>query len=556
MDLSRRESFIRLKHELEKHLMNSPATHDLMLFFNDAWRSRLLNPQRQPLLGFTASSIMSIISWFLFRPDTQAHYNALVDKIRMRFRIRHPENLFQRIETSFRDFKISAYSKITSYMSFLIRKKRLSDVLEIYRDHLVPRHFERKNLGEVFTPFALVDMILDRIPADVWTDPASTFLDPSAGMGGFLVLIYQRLMTSLAATIPDDDERQRHIIGNMLYAAEINPINIGWLNKIFGRDLHVYRGDTVAEDRLLAYFGVPDGFRVIVGNPPFEKPQMKDAPKNGGDSLWPMFVYRSLEDWIAPGGFLGMVLPPGWRKPSDDKSRTAGLWDLLTRWNKTLHIHMLSHKDASEMFDNHVSIQIDLVVVKSRKPSRRHRTMVETISGDRMKIRLSEWPYLPNSDLRCWEGILCTDCERVRVMHTTTYHTSSRKDRIRPQRSHIFRHPVVHAIHKDGSLVLVYTDQPLQAGGFGIPKVIFNGLGGWNPPFLDMEGRFGISQSIFAILVSTRQEGEAILRFFDRDTRRLFKTDMTWSTSKPTITWKMFRSFRRDFYRHHPFCPP
>lgn len=43
-----------------------------------------------------------------------------------------------------------------------------------------------KATGEVFTPTALVQEILDTLPQDVFTDPDKTFLDPSCGDGQFL----------------------------------------------------------------------------------------------------------------------------------------------------------------------------------------------------------------------------------------------------------------------------------------------------------------------------------------------------------------------------------
>lgn len=40
--------------------------------------------------------------------------------------------------------------------------------------------------GEVFTPTPLVQEILDQLPAEQFSDPAKTFLDPSCGDGQFL----------------------------------------------------------------------------------------------------------------------------------------------------------------------------------------------------------------------------------------------------------------------------------------------------------------------------------------------------------------------------------
>ena len=51
-----------------------------------------------------------------------------------------------------------------------------------------------KATGEVFTPTPLVQEILDQLPAEVFTDPAKTFLDPTCGDGQFLGEVLIRKM--------------------------------------------------------------------------------------------------------------------------------------------------------------------------------------------------------------------------------------------------------------------------------------------------------------------------------------------------------------------------
>lgn len=51
-----------------------------------------------------------------------------------------------------------------------------------------------KATGEVFTPTALVQEILDQLPAEQFSDPAKTFLDPSCGDGQFLSEVLIRKM--------------------------------------------------------------------------------------------------------------------------------------------------------------------------------------------------------------------------------------------------------------------------------------------------------------------------------------------------------------------------
>jgi hypothetical protein len=48
-----------------------------------------------------------------------------------------------------------------------------------------------KELGEVFTPPALVEEMLDKLPPEVWATD-KTFLDPTCGHGNFLVGVVKR----------------------------------------------------------------------------------------------------------------------------------------------------------------------------------------------------------------------------------------------------------------------------------------------------------------------------------------------------------------------------
>lgn len=52
----------------------------------------------------------------------------------------------------------------------------------------------RKETGEDFTPVALVNEILDKLPAEVWLDPEKTWFDPACGDGAFLGEVKRRLL--------------------------------------------------------------------------------------------------------------------------------------------------------------------------------------------------------------------------------------------------------------------------------------------------------------------------------------------------------------------------
>lgn len=83
---------------------------------------------------------------------------------------------------------------------------------------------------EVFTPPEMANAMLDMLAkswaeahggADLWADPAVTFLDPFTKSGVFLREIVRRLTDGLASRFPDLDERVDHILTKQVYAIAI-----------------------------------------------------------------------------------------------------------------------------------------------------------------------------------------------------------------------------------------------------------------------------------------------------------------------------------------------
>ena len=69
-----------------------------------------------------------------------------------------------------------------------------------------------KETGEVFTPMELCHQMVSEIPESTLKDPTSTFLDPSAGSGNFLLALQAELSKYHDLS---------HINDNMLYGVEL-----------------------------------------------------------------------------------------------------------------------------------------------------------------------------------------------------------------------------------------------------------------------------------------------------------------------------------------------
>jgi len=72
-------------------------------------------------------------------------------------------------------------------------------VVNTSAERLVKSSERVRDLGEVFTPNATVQAMLDLLPGEMWeTHPASTFLEPACGDGNFLVAILDRKLERIA----------------------------------------------------------------------------------------------------------------------------------------------------------------------------------------------------------------------------------------------------------------------------------------------------------------------------------------------------------------------
>ena len=47
----------------------------------------------------------------------------------------------------------------------------------------------RKKTGEFYTPYSIVKKMMDKISSEDWADPDKTFLEPSFGVGNFIICI-------------------------------------------------------------------------------------------------------------------------------------------------------------------------------------------------------------------------------------------------------------------------------------------------------------------------------------------------------------------------------
>lgn len=218
------------------------------------------------------------------------------------------------------------------------KAEHIKNLTELMRAYVRVGEVEKKTLGEVMTPQSLVNDMMDTLPLEVWSNPNLKWLDPCSGVGIFSGVIVERLMEGLKDAFPNDEERYKHIVENMIHVGELQPKNMFLFLAAFDpKDeygMNVYCGSFLDEgfDKHMKDVWGVDKFDVIVQNPPY---QTNNPGEKKTHPIWDKFVKKAL-DVCVEGGCMVAVHPDGWRAV-DGRFKDV---QLLLRSNEVLYLEL------------------------------------------------------------------------------------------------------------------------------------------------------------------------------------------------------------------------
>jgi hypothetical protein len=369
-------------------------------------------------------------------------------------------------------------------------------LLNFINGELKPKEKEKKENGEVFTPLSLVNEMLDKLDEaytkehgkSIFTEVGLKWLDPAVGIGNFPVIVYQRLMKGLQ--IPNEEERRKHILEQMLYSAELTPKNVFIYKKIFCGDkykLNIYEGDTLKMD-IEKEFTLKK-FDVVIGNPPYQK---KIGDKNT-QPLWHSFVIKSVEI-LNPNGYLVFIHPSGWRSPD---GAFKNILDLIQ--SKDLkYLCMNNFKKGQEIFK--VGTNFDYYVLHNKNTTN-NITTIKDIYEKTFEKNINSWKFIPSGGFDLYEKILAKDGEeRVNVLYSSSLY-ERRKDYMSITETDAYKYPCVYTITQKDGVKFYYSSikYPKKEKDMFVPKVIWsNGLGTY--PIIDLKGIYALTSFSYAII--------------------------------------------------------
>lgn len=114
-----------------------------------------------------------------------------------------------------------------SIQEFLDKKEELSDYFDNSLTEDIFAYIPQQKTSLVFTPQKVVALMVDELEKEnpgIFNDPSKTFADLFSTAGLFLMELVRRLDKGLAAQIPDQNERLKHILTNQIFEMSHNEI--------------------------------------------------------------------------------------------------------------------------------------------------------------------------------------------------------------------------------------------------------------------------------------------------------------------------------------------
>lgn len=153
---------------------------------------------------------------------------------------------------------------------------------------------EKEKFGEVMTKLSMVEEMLNTIDDSFWKNPSLRILDPCAGIGNFPIIIIKKLMIGLSDLFPNESDRLRHIMNNMIFTCEIQEKNVIKYKELFGDSVNIFQGDFLSsefDNNMDSAWGI-DKFDLIVMNSPYQTPS--DGEHNRSRPLYHLFINKAI----------------------------------------------------------------------------------------------------------------------------------------------------------------------------------------------------------------------------------------------------------------------
>lgn len=370
-----------------------------------------------------------------------------------------------------------------------------NEMQHFINEHLTIKKKEKEKYGEVFTPPPLIEDTLDQFPKKVWSDPALKWLDPTAGVGNYMILVYLRLMKGLEPIIKTRSIRSEHIIKNMLYMVELNNNNCKILRSLFGSNSNVFCGDFLS-DLWLNIVCDDKCFDCIIGNPPFQddyahKQGMRTL--GGKNKLYERIFLKSYT-LLKERGYLAFVTPDNIFSGGASES-----YKVLVN-NR---VHYINLNANLKKFFPTIQQSVCYFFFQKGPPT---ETIVENTYGEKLTLKLVERPINP---VKNWT----LKTEKLLEDFISNEKNNSVYNRGKPLKEYKGKkYKIIYTPNE-----FLYTDNKDLAIGIGVKKAVIFSISPNLDIKMDYQGSYGVGPNTFYIPFETKKQGNSLEKFLRGD---------------------------------------
>ena len=403
--------------------------------------------------------------------------------------------------------------------------KQLSKLIDKY---LIPQELEKKKNAEVSTPFKLRQEMLDKMPVEFWTSIKKVF-EPCAGKGGFIVNIIDRFMNGLKKVIPNEKKRYKTIVEQCLYFSDINPTNI-FICKLLVDPYNEYKlnynkGNTL-ELNIKEKWDI-EGFDAVIGNPPY---QNTNNNKGSGNTLWNLFVEKSLNEWLIEKGLLLYVHPRGWRQINSKVGN-------LMKEKQIIYLNMNSVNKGLEIFK--CATDYDYYLIENISVYK--ETNIVDYKNKKYQYMINkELKFIPNHSLNEVFDIIHIVEDNGFMSSKSVYETRRKWMSKIETKEH--KYPCVYSINSKNVISKKWSNRN-DNGHFGITKFIFsNGNGSYK----DYTGEYGLTEWAYAIKCK-KEDMDNVEKSFNSDKFINIVDAINLTSNK--YNYNVIKLFKKDFWK-------
>jgi tRNA1(Val) A37 N6-methylase TrmN6 len=381
-----------------------------------------------------------------------------------------------------------------------------------YLDNYINTDDNKKQKGEVFTPTYHIEKQLNEVPIYRITDKV---LDSGSGIGSYSLVLFFKLFNYFKNDIPDDEERKKHIIENMLYLCELDDTNIkvtlNLFKKIGDYKVNIYKGDYLKLD-IENEWGISK-FNIIMGNPPYQKSNNVNNKARGGtnNNLYLEFISKSL-NILSEDGYLTYIHPLNWRKIG-----SVYLKEFLER-----NLIFLALNTNEKLFKN-TSVKTDYYVLQNNKEYNYTKILYKyknNIFNSYVKLdkRLEFIPNVYNSII---QDILLKINSGVHYKCNISSYCHKVRDHVKDYSSNIYKYPLYNT--SGNPFKYFSSKQHIDQ----LKKKVIMSNSGKLGVFYD-DGKLGTTQDSMYILVENEIEGNNIVNILSSNVFKFLLDICQW----------------------------